>query len=280
MPSSIFKSEFHLHADNKQEESGNGILCLINISRSGIQILKVNKNLKAIGFRSFLIPYSTNDELWSEHVGSTLNSPEFKAECENLKRKYFVLTSEVILMPNALQVVDKTRLHYEFIFGESDGTELLELKLPDADMVGIQGIPTRLSELIDTTVSSSYHILINQLHTESSKTRAHLILEGKEFALVIFNGYGLEFSNWFKIDTAEDVLYYLMATLESLNILHSEIEIELSGQIDKGDEIHIALTKYLSKLSFRKRPKNLSYSYSFKDMPEHRYPFIFAAACE
>jgi hypothetical protein len=71
-----------------------------------------------------------------------------------------------------------------------------------------------------------------------------------------------------------------MAALETLKILHTEIEMELSGPIDKGDEVHSTLSKYLSKISFRKRPKNLSYSYSFNEMPEHRYPFIFATACE
>jgi hypothetical protein len=280
LTNSIFRTEFHLRADNEHEESSNGLICHINISQSGIQILKLNKELKAVEFRSFLIPNSTSDSVWSEHLRTTLNSPEFVTECVDPNCSYSVSTSKVVLIPASLHATEKSALNYQFMFGDSEGVKLSEQQLINTDIIGIQGIPNGVDELIGNSVSSSFLNLVNQLHPESSRTRAHLTLEGKEFALVIFKGSELEFSNWFRFDTAEDVLYYLMATLETLKILHSEIEIELSGHVDKGDEIHSAISKYLSKISFRKRPKNLNYSYSFKDMPEHRYPFIFAAACE
>ncbi len=105
------------------------------------------------------------------------------------------------------------------------------------------------------------------------------MLEEKQFALVVFKDASLVFSNWFQFGKPEDVLYYLMASLESLKILHSEVEVSLNGNIEKGDAMHTTIAKYISKLSFGKRPKNLTYSYSFKELQEHRFPFIFEAAC-
>ncbi len=280
MSATTFRSEFHLAVDNAQEGSDNGIQCHVNISRSGIQILKLNKELKAVSFRSFLIPHSASDSAWTDHLKATLDSTEFRSECDGLNCSYFISTSQVVLIPAALHAANKSEQNFEFIFGRTDGEQLSEQRLSNSDMVGIRSIPTEVAQLIGKPIASSFVHLVNQLCSESSKTTAHLVLEGKEFALVIFKDSELVFSNWFKFDTAEDILYYVMAALETLKILHTEIEMELSGPIDKGDEVHSTLSKYLSKISFRKRPKNLSYSYSFNEMPEHRYPFIFATACE
>ena len=277
---SIFRSEYHLRADNAQDESVNGLHCHVNICRSGIQVLKVNKELKAVSFRSYLIPHSTSDDVWNEHLSNTFNSAEFSVDLEGLNCSYTLSSSQVLLIPSALHARSKTEQNYSFIFGTTDHRHLSEQQLSNTDMVGIHAVPTGLDQLVERPIGSSFLHLVNQLHSESPKNRAHLIVDGKDFSIILFKDSKLVFSNWFLFDTAEDVLYYLMATLETLDILHTEIEVELSGQIDKGDEAHSVLSKYLPRISFRKRPRNLSYGYSFNEMPEHRYPFIFATACE
>ncbi|MBP9150693.1 MAG: DUF3822 family protein [Flavobacteriales bacterium] len=278
MSSSLFKEKIHLKADNEQETVQNGLLSFVDISRSGIQILKRNKAFKVIEFIDLQFPFSTENGVWSNRVNEIFDSAVFKNHVERTEAVYSVSEHNVALVPSSLYSEQESVKNFEFLFGDSGSQLVLTQKLSNSDNTGIFGIPNALSESFSKPIQSSYLNWLDGLG-DSSKAKAHLVVAEKQFVLVIFKDGKLVLSNWFNFEKAEDVLYYLMASLETLKILHSEIEVVLSGAIDKGDEIHTGIGKFISKLSFAKRPKNLTYSYSFKEIPEHRFPFIFAAAC-
>jgi len=275
----LFKEEIHLKADNEQETVQNGLLSFVNVSRSGIQILKRNKSFKLIEFIDLRFPFSTENGVWSNRVKDILETSAFIAHIEGTETVFSVSDSSVTVVPSSLYSEKEKGRNFGFVFGESEKVVILDQALSNSDITGIFSVTQAFSESISKPIQSSYLNWLDSLATESSKVKAHLVVEEKQFALVIFKDGKLAFSNWFEFGKAEDVLYYLMASLETLKILHSEVDLVLSGAIDKGDEIHAGISKFISKLSFAKRPKNLTYSYSFKEIPEHRYPFIFSAAC-
>lgn len=278
LSSPLFKEKIYLKADNEQETVQNGLLSFVDISRSGIQILKRNKAFKVIEFIDLKFPFSTENGVWSNRVKEILESSVFKNHVDGTEAVYSVSEHNVTLVPSSLYSEKESVKNFEFFFGDSKSMLILNQKLSNSDTTGIFGIPIALSESLPKPIQSSYFNWLDSL-VDSSKAKAHVVVVEKQFALVIFKDGKLVLSNWFDFEKPADVLYYLMASLETLKILHSEIEVVLSGDIDKNDEIHSGISKFISKLSFAKRPKNLTYSYSFKEIPEHRFPFIFAAAC-
>ena len=268
-----------MKADNEQETAQNGLLSFVDISRSGIQILKRNKTFKAIEFASFIFSFSSDNSTWSKNTTQVLQSDKFKAFISNTEVAFSTSDSQVTLIPASLYSEKEKTKNFEFLFGESGTALIQDQPFSTSDTVGIFGIPKAIANAVSKPIQSSYLNWLDGLATDSTKVRANIILNEKQFALVMQKEGKLIFSNWFDYSKSDDVLYYLMASLETLKILHSEVEVVLNGNVTKGDEIHTYIAKFISKLSLGKRSKNLTYSYSFKDLPEHRFPFIFSSAC-
>ena len=275
----LFKKKIHLKADNEQETAQIGLLSFIDISRSGVQILKRNKAFKVIELIDYVFPFSSDNGVWNKNVLEVVGSADFQTHMAESESKFALSDSKVTAVPTSLFSESRKTETFQFLFEESNDDLVLNQALSNIDATGVFSLPKVLSESISGPIQSSYLDWIETLSTDSSRLKANLVLENKQFALIILKEGKLLLANWFAFEKANDVLYYLMASLESLKILHSEIDVVLSGEVDKGDDVHSAISKFISKLSFAKRPKNLTYSYSFKEIPEHRYPFIFASAC-
>ena len=279
MSSLPFKEKIHLKADNEHETAQDGLFSFVCISRSGMQILKRNAGFKAVELIDLRFPFTTDDALWGGRISDLVESAGFQEHVAGTELRFAVIDTKATIVPSSIFAANRKNEHFRFLFGESDGVAILDQPLSNSDAVGVFSVPTQFTEVVSTSMRSAYLDWLDTLSTSTSKLKAHLIVREKQFGLAVFKDGALLVSNWFEYGKAEDILYYLMATLESVRILHSEVEVVLSGEVDKGDEVHNAIGRFISKLSFAKRPKNLTYSYSFKDVPEHSYPFLFSAAC-
>lgn len=272
----MIRKEFHLKADNEQEATNGRLSSFIDVSRSGVQVLTVNANFKAVEFISWSFPHSSTDSVWAERIAEVLKDDEFDKVAST---KFSISDSQVVIVPETLFTENDKEKYFNFLFDGSDESEIVSQKLSNTDAIGLFNIPKSVKEVLKESVSSSFLTWTDSILGNSSGTKTYLILDEKQFSLSVVKDGKLIFSNWFQFSKADDTLYFLMATLESLNILHSEIELLLSGFIEKGDDTFKVLSRFISKISFIKRPKNLTYSYSFSQMAEHRFPFIFATAC-
>ena len=279
LTSYTFKQEFYLKADNEQETVGVGLLSFVDVSRSGVQVLKVNRSFKALEFASYAFPYCSSNAVWRNNLISVLDSAEFKTITENSEINYSLSNRLSTLIPSSLYSSEEKRSTFQFVFGHIDDILIQEQTISNSDAIGLFGIPSWLSDMLGTSITSSYLTWIDEAPNHSKGAMAHLTVNEKEFSLVIFRDGKLVFNNWFQYSKFDDVLYFLMASLESLQILYSEVELILSGKIDKNGPVYSSLAKYISNIAFSKRPKKMTYSYSFGQLPEQRFPSIFAAAC-
>lgn len=273
------KNELHLKADNEQEAAIGRLSCFVDVSRNGIQLLKLNDKFKALEFVSCSFPHASTDAVWAEHVRELLDREELANAISSGNCKYSISDNQVMIIPETLFSESEKAKYIDFLFNSDQGSEVISQKISNVDAIGLFSIPNRLKETLKGSASSSFLTWTDSILGISSGIKAYLILEEKQFSLTILKEGKLQFSNWFQHAKSDDVLYFLMATLESLNILHSDVELVLAGAIEKGDETFNILSRFIAKTSFLKRPKNLTYSYSFSQLPEHRFPFIFAAAC-
>src|SRR2546421_440654 len=83
------------------------------------------------------------------------------------------------------------------------------------------------------------------------------------FEIVILEGRGLLFCNAFKYKTSEDIAYYILFVYEQLHLNPEEIELILSGEIEKTAKEHSLLYNYIRNIKFDTLHENFKYSYKF-----------------
>ncbi|MDP6908755.1 MAG: DUF3822 family protein [Flavobacteriales bacterium] len=227
---------------------------------------------------SFEFPHCTDDERWFHFSESLFNSSEYRNFVKGTEVKRSISDSRVVVIPKAVYSAKKESV-FTFTNISGKNASILNQDLPQLDAVGQYAIPKNLEALLESGVTNSYLTWLNQITSAPKRVVINLLIWQNRFALVASKEGKLLFSNWFSSSKEEDVLYFLMATLEGLNILHTEVSVVLNGQIEKNDDLHSLLGKYISKLSFASLPATLKYSYSFKELPAHRYPLVFHTAC-
>lgn len=72
------------------------------------------------------------------------------------------------------------------------------------------------------------------------------------FEVLITNQDELILYNNFKFTTKEDFIYYILFTLEQLNLNPEEIKVKLMGDIEKESELYTILFQYIRNVSFYK----------------------------
>lgn len=278
-PRSLIKKELHLRADNEQEAANGRLSCFVDVSRNGTQLLKLNEKFKAVELISWKFPLAITDKIWFERVQCALRTDDFQKSAEGHNYKLSVSDNRLTIVPETLFSEKEKEKHLEFVSGSSQNYEVIAQKLSNLEATGVFSYPKAFNELSEELPTSSTLTFIDSVVGNSTGNQAILVPAENQFALIIIKQGQLVYSNWFKHTKTDDILYYLMAALESLNILHSEIKLMLAGTVSKDDETARLISRYISKVSFFKRPKNLTYSYSFNQLAEHRLPFIFAVAC-
>ncbi|MDC6367005.1 MULTISPECIES: DUF3822 family protein [Flavobacteriaceae] len=91
-------------------------------------------------------------------------------------------------------------------------------------------------------------MLLNQNRT-STQPVCYVQVSEKEMELAIISEKKLLFYNQFEYKTKEDFLYYLLFTLEQLQIDQKNIQLKLFGLIEEGDEIYDLCYQYINKVA-------------------------------
>ena len=155
---------------------------------------------------------------------------------------------------------------------------LIETHLDSLDANCVFLLPKVLNKVIPCDkIIPAFAAWMPSLLRIPSSTHIHLHVANQSFRLALLQGKNLLLHNTFNFSAHEDVLYFSLAALEQLSILHSEAVLTLYGNVAKGDDLHSLFTKYIGQVNFAEKPTELSFSYSFKDLPNHMSPFLLNA---
>jgi len=115
--------------------------------------------------------------------------------------------------------------------------------------------------------------IIQKHHAEH--TKGFVNVQNGFFEFVISKNGQIEFYNNFKIKTAAEMAYFILYALEQNHLDVKNIEIFLSGLIQKDSEQYQMLKKFIKTLKFDHRPEDFTYSYTFNKIPYHTYTNLF-----
>jgi len=268
----VFRESLHLNSDRPEEIQGVGISVFAEVSRSSLSFLTVNTSaLKALAFRRFDFPYCEDDARWAATVAHIL-----KETGTPLPSAVVVNNVPCSVIPSDLFGKEETlnrilRLEHGELSGTSAVSALMEVW--DAHCVAL--VPDAILRLFDSTrILPALFCWTPSLLRSPAAYHAHVHISEREFSLAVLKGRDLILHNSFAHQSPEDVLYFCMAALEQLSILHAEVRLTIYGDVTENDVLHGLFKRYIAQVLFGEKPTELTYSYSFKELLGHRMPFI------
>ena len=206
---------------------------------------------------------------------------------ESLLQKEFYSSSLALnefpstLVPTPFYKEEKNR---EILgFNHNVYEEILSDKMQQMDAINIYSVPTELLNLIhksfpNTQIKCNSSILIEQLllQNKSAEAKVYASVKNNILEVSVIEENKLELHNSFSIDTKEDMLYFLLFSMEQLRLSPEKTELILLDDILKSDEKYNLLYQYVRNISFGNRPENLNFSKELESIKSHQYFCLFS----
>ena len=185
------------------------------------------------------------------------------------------------LVPTPFYKEEKNR---EILSFNHEIEEVLTDKMHQMDAVNIYSVPIDLLNLINksfpnTQKKCNSNILIDQLLLQNEKTEKTIVyasIEKKKLEVCVLSENKLEFHNSFTTDTKEDLLYFLLFSMEQLGLSPEKTELVLLDDILKSDEKYNLLYEYVRNISFGNRSENLNFTKELESIKSHQYFCLFS----
>ena len=224
-------------------------------------------------------------EIWAAEIESIFQSEEL------LRRKYPVVMIAYdvpyqVILPSSFYDPAKLEMHLNINFELPAGLHfhadpIAELNAwnvwaisPDAENFLKRLFPGGI--LLNAATPLIKYYASDQLQ-EDDKIHVNLHFTNKRFTLVIISDGKLQFQNIFSYDNDEDVLYFTLYAIEQLKLKASEVNLNLSGDVQMQSQIDQLLREYMPRIKYDSRPKGFGYSSLF-EFPGHHYPSLFNLA--
>lgn len=192
-----------------------------------------------------------------------------------------VSNSLYTLVPGALFVNENKEEVLKFNHSIPADSVVLSDEIVSADSHCVYSVDKRVKELLDRIFPNNHlkhkvSCLIESLPGIASKNRKTCLVnvQGNTTDVSLYNKK-LQFFNSFDFQTAEDFLYYILATLEQNSFTLDETDVVLAGEVEAGSAIYASLSEYIPKLKFAVAGKTIVKKNDFTKLPEHFYHTLF-----
>jgi hypothetical protein len=162
--------------------------------------------------------------------------------------------------------------------------------LKNAHVVDVFSIPATIDKLVkkkwpNAQLLHSSSVIIESLSINYKNkigvNTLFLNLRDEGFDLVYFKNKKLHFYNFFRFHTKEDFIYFLLSAMEELELNPEEVELILSGNIDKSSILYEMIYRYIRSSKFIERNDSFGYTYLLDGLMGHKHYTLFnAQQCE
>ncbi len=162
--------------------------------------------------------------------------------------------------------------------------------LKNAHVVDVFSLPATIDKLVkkkwpNAQLLHSSSVIIESLSIKNKKkigvNTLFLNLRDEGFDLVYFKNKKLHFYNFFRFHTKEDFIYFLLSAMEELELNPEEVELILSGNIDKSSILYEMIFRYIRSSKFIERNDSYGYTYLLDGLMGHKHYTLFnAQQCE
>ena len=241
----------------------------IELSEKSISYCIVDKNK----YRCYLL-FSQNYE--SQNLLKILNKDEF------ITREFLSKSISFVNFPNTLipkELYNEKDKKNIFSVNHSLTNEELVIDELKSKIINLYAIPNTIFQTVknvipEAIIRSNSSILINNfLSLNNLQETMFLFLKDSYINIVVTKGDGLIFQNKFEYQTKEDLLFYVLFSIQQLNFSNEEINTVIYGNISK-EEYNI-LYQYIRNIKFGNKLKDISCSNEFNNIEDHCYNILY-----
>lgn len=254
----------------------------IQISLSGLSFCILNKTSKVIEFlKNHSFDKKANPIETLEHLKKALIShPELNQSFESVLIIYQNELSN--LVPQALFEKDHSADYLKFNSKilKSDFISHDEIAINDSVNVYVPYMNIN-NFIFDTFGVFEYKhastILIESIlkkHTNSKESTIYLNINAMHFELIAIQDSKLLIYNCFEYATIEDVLYFLLFTMEQLHLNAETVNLQLMGLVKQDDELYSVIYKYVRFVEFYKTTYDFEFNKQAAEPQPHQNTII------
>lgn len=194
----------------------------------------------------------------------------------SVSNQHFTLVPETLYDPSHQQ--DYLRLHSDFnpqqdtvLSYRHSGLEAMNIFAVDGSTYkALQDIfPGTNLQVVHLTTSLIRSILHQVPRTNQRSMYA--FVERNFVSLLVVGPAGLEFCNIFHYVSPEDFIYYIIFIMQEQKMDPEQETITVWGDITHDSTLFNILQRYIRQVRLGKKPADITYSYKFNDLFEHRY---------
>ena len=141
------------------------------------------------------------------------------------------------------------------LVGLQPGTETVVEPVPEWQVQAVYAVPGELRDWLRKKFPAArcwhqYAVAVKQLQADAD---GHLLLnvESDQFTLVAAAGGKLLLAQTYPYSTPEDVLYYLLRTVETFSLSQESVRLSVAGLLDHQSALFRELFQYFRNVAFR-----------------------------
>jgi Protein of unknown function (DUF3822) len=183
-----------------------------------------------------------------------------------------------ILVPDSLNNINELEAYYKINKNTFESSQILYNRIDFQGIVNVFNIRNEISKFIRFNMPTAEIIhqsllfikACSYLNFEPSANNLYLHINADSIELLQFIDGDLNFYNSFKFDNQTDIVYYILAVAEQLNITN-DFRLIIYGNIESSDSLFALLGKYCKNMHLGKRNSRFTIPMALENVPEHYY---------
>lgn len=187
------------------------------------------------------------------------------------------------MVPDMLLIKDRARQLIDLNFKKNEFSKLVLSQVPGTEIVFASRVPDTIANAFykyDEQVEFYPHqaaLVFNAMQTlyyNDFRTAFFMAVHEQFFDFLFIKDGKVFFYNNFHYRQYADILYFVMASMEKLNVDPGKAHIFLQGSDLVKEIIPYELKKHVRSIYIDKELPGIKYSYHFEDLPLYRYKLL------
>jgi len=217
------------------------------------------------------LAYYTHDEITSDVLGMIYSQhEELRDSFARVQVCYDYPDS--VLVPAEYHNQEGQRPFLDAMYGGSVASSVVAEAINDWKLYNVYALPDGIREWVERMfpVYKDRHRYTMTLEMMPSDSADHLLIDFTpgEFSFVVLKENRILIAQTLAYTTPEDILYYLLKTCNQFSLSRGEVQLFISGMIEKESQLYRELYLYFLNVSFRE-PAWKIISNGDNDYPAH-----------
>jgi hypothetical protein len=249
------------------------------INLQGISFIVLDEHNTFSSLVSYNFPADTNGKAATNAVQKIFASEKLLAD--NFKKVDIIYAfAESVLVPYEFMNASVNREMLELVYGDATERVIKSDLMFKRNLYNVYGVPVGIFSLINAKFPSAIHshlysILPDILGTEEGN-HLYCIFRNNYVTVMLVKNGKLQVVQNFNYLSAVDAVYCLLNVCQGFDIDVNEVQLHLTGMIEKESILYREIYKYFPLILFEGMPENFKYAAAIEKIPHHFFSHLFA----